>query len=318
MATELLFDSFIISVRAVLPLFFMLLAGVMVKRFKILGDEELPKINNLVYSLFLPLLVFSGIYKSDLSNAIDACFILFTLTAVLLVFFAGLLFALLIEKSNAARGAIIQAIFRSNITIMGIPLVSGIYGGSNLETISVMIAFLAPLYNGLAVITLETLRSTRTSFTKILTGILKNPLIISGAAGVLFSLLDIRLPSVLEKFISEMAGVAAPLAIVILGASLKFFGIGGNRRNLIVCVAGRLAVVPGIVLAAAALLGFRDVEFVTLIAIFASPCAVSSFTMAQKMDSESELTGNSVAISSVLACFTMFFWILLYKELGIF
>lgn len=296
----------------------MLLVGVLLKRFKVLGDEELPKINNLVFSVFLPLLVFSGIYKSDLSDAIDAGFILFTLAALLLVFFGGVILALLIEKNNASRGAIIQAIFRSNITIMGIPLVSGIYGGRNLETISVMIAILAPFYNGLAVITLETLRSTRTSFTRILTGILKNPIIIGGVSGMLFALLDIRLPSVLERFVSEMAGVAAPLAIVILGASLKYSSMRSNRRNLIVCVTGRLAVVPGIVLAVAALLGFRDVEFVSLIAIFAAPCSVSSFTMAQQMNSESELMGNSVAISSVLACFTMFFWIFLYKELGVF
>jgi len=315
---ELLFDSFLLSVHAVIPMFCMLLVGVLLKRFKVLGDEELPKINNLVFSVFLPLLVFSGIYKSDLSDAIDAGFILFTLAALLLVFFGGVILALLIEKNNASRGAIIQAIFRSNITIMGIPLVSGIYGGRNLETISVMIAILAPFYNGLAVITLETLRSTRTSFTRILTGILKNPIIIGGVSGMLFALLDIRLPSVLERFVSEMAGVAAPLAIVILGASLKYSSMRSNRRNLIVCVTGRLAVVPGIVLAVAALLGFRDVEFVSLIAIFAAPCSVSSFTMAQQMNSESELMGNSVAISSVLACFTMFFWIFLYKELGVF
>lgn len=318
MGIELLFDSFLLSVHAVIPMFCMLLVGVLLKRFKVLGDEELPKINNLVFSVFLPLLVFSGIYKSDLSDAIDAGFILFTLAALLLVFFGGVILALLIEKNNASRGAIIQAIFRSNITIMGIPLVSGIYGGRNLETISVMIAILAPFYNGLAVITLETLRSTRTSFTKILTGILKNPIIIGGVSGMLFALLDIRLPSVLERFVSEMAGVAAPLAIVILGASLKYSSMRSNRRNLIVCVTGRLAVVPGIVLAVAALLGFRDVEFVSLIAIFAAPCSVSSFTMAQQMNSESELMGNSVAISSVLACFTMFFWIFLYKELGVF
>jgi predicted permease len=110
-----------ISVHAVIPMFCMLLIGVLVKRFKVLGEEELPRINNLVFSVFLPLLVFSGIYKSDLSDAIDAGLILFTLAALMLVFFGGLLFTLLIEKNNASRGAIIQAIFRANIAIMGCP-----------------------------------------------------------------------------------------------------------------------------------------------------------------------------------------------------
>ena len=39
---------------------------------------------------------------------------------------------------------------------------------------------------------------------------------------------------------------------------------------------------------------------------FAAPCAVSSYTMAQQMDSDAELAGNTVIFSSLLSCLTMF------------
>lgn len=115
-----------------------------------------------------------------------------------------------------------------------------------------------------------------------------------------------------------MAGVATPLALVILGISFEFSQIMECGRNLWIAVIGRLVVVPGLVLTAAALIGIRDIEFVTLIGVFAAPSAISSYTMAQSMDSDATLAGNAVIMSSMLACGTMLLWIFLFKSLGMF
>ena len=91
-----------------------------------------------------------------------------------------------------------------------------------------------------------------------------------------------------------------------------------GKSKLIGDVIGRLAVVPAIGLTVGILLGFRNVELVTLIAIFASPSAVSSFPMAQQMDSDAELAGDAVVFSSMFSCFTMFLRIFAAKSLGLF
>ncbi|MEG2000606.1 MAG: AEC family transporter, partial [Evtepia sp.] len=89
------------------------------------------------------------------------------------------------------------------------------------------------------------------------------------------------------------------------------------RRNLILCVLGRLIIVPGLCLTGAALLGFRDLAFVTLIGVFGTPVAVSSFTMAQQMESDDELAGSAVIFTSLFSCFTLFLWVFFFKQLGI-
>ena len=71
-------------------------------------------------------------------------------------------------------------------------------------------------------------------------------------------------------------------------------------------------------LSAAALLGFRGVEFVALIGIFASPTAVNSFTMVQQMGGDSELAGDIVVTTSAFCMLSFFGWILLFKTLAIF
>ena len=71
-------------------------------------------------------------------------------------------------------------------------------------------------------------------------------------------------------------------------------------------------------LSLAALLGFRGTEFVTLIALYASSTAVASFTMAEQMGGDAKLAGNIVVVTSACASFTLFFWSLLFKQLGLY
>jgi malate permease and related proteins len=311
-------NNFIVSVQAVIPMFSMLLIGLMVRKFKLLDDLELLHVNNLVFRVFLPLLLFTSIYDTQISEVVNTKLILFGVAAVFLVYIGALVLSLLIEKNNASRGAMIQAIYRSNFIILGLPIVSNIYGAENLGLAAFMIAVIVPVYNVLAVITLETFRGGRIDLKKVVAGIFENPLIIGAMVGIVAVLFNLRLPEIVGKTISEISAAATPMALIVLGASFRLSTIGNSRRNLIICVVGRLMVVPGLCLTAAAIAGFRDIAFVTLIGLFCAPCAISSFTMAQQMDSDSELAANAVVLTSALASFTMFFWIFLFKWLGMF
>lgn len=63
--------------------------------------------------------------------------------------------------------------------------------------------------------------------------------------------------------------------------------------------------------------GYRGVELSTLMVIFATPTAISSFTMAQQMDSDSDLAGQIVVFTSVFCILTVFMWIFILKQTGL-
>ena len=115
-----------------------------------------------------------------------------------------------------------------------------------------------------------------------------------------------------------MKEVATPMALLVLGASLNRKSLEESKRNLTICLLGRLVIVPALALTIGAAIGLRDIAFVTLIAIFASPTAVSSYTMAEQMDSDGQLAGNCVVFSSALSSITLFGWIFVFKTLGMF
>ena len=51
--------------------------------------------------------------------------------------------------------------------------------------------------------------------------------------------------------------------------------------------------------------------------MFGAPTAVSSFTMAQQMDGDSELAGQLVVFSSAFSILTIFIWIFILKQLNL-
>ena len=139
-----------------------------------------------------------------------------------------------------------------------------------------------------------------------------------GFAFGLFAIFGIKLPEIAESVISDMASAATPLALIVLGASFEFASIKRYKKNLIAVIFARLIIVPAISLSVAIMIGFRGIDLVSLIGIFASPCAVSSYTMARQMDSDYELSAGTVVFTTMLSCFTLFGWIYFLKELNFF
>ena len=314
----MLLDNFVISVEAVAPMFIVMAVGVFVRRKGFINEQEVKRVNRMIFVVLFPALLFISLYGKDISEALNIRLAAYALGMIALIYLATVAIVMKVEKSPKSRGAMIHAIFRSNFVIMGIPIVSNIFGSDNLVMTSVMITIIVPFFNVLADITLEVFRGRRPSPLHIITEIIKNPMIIGALLGIMAVVLNVKLPSFAENTIGMLANAATPMALLILGASFNINSVERVKRNLIICLTGRLIVVPSIALTCGVLAGFRGVALVTLVAIFASPTAVSSFTMAQQMDSDGELAGACVIFSSMFSCLTMFGWIFALKSLGLF
>lgn len=152
----------------------------------------------------------------------------------------------------------------------------------------------------------------------IIKGILLNPILIGGFLGLVCSLTSVRLPLAMERVLIEIADIATPLALIILGASVTFTSVKANRKSLILAVAGKLLIVPAVGVTISILAGFRGLELILLMSMFASPAAVSSYTMAQQMDGDADLAGQIVVFTTAFSLFTLFFWITSLMGLGYF
>lgn len=308
-------ENLILSFNIVLPIFLILSLGYILKKLKILDELTTKNMNSINFKVFLPLLLFYNVYKTDLSVVFNPKLLIFSIISVILVFLLLFIIIPLLEKDNRKRGVIIQGIFRSNFVIFGVPVCEALFGQNATGVASMLIAIVVPLFNFLAVICLEIYRGGNINFKKIIKGIITNPLIIASIIGLFFIYFKIKLPTPIEKTINDISKIATPLAFILLGSSFTFSAFSLYIKQLSITILGKLIIVPGIVLYIAALLGFRNIELTCLLSVFASPTAVSSYTMAEQMDGDSILAGQIVVLTSIISIITVFLWIFILKQL---
>lgn len=309
-------SNFALSFEVVFPLFVMMALGYILRRIHIFNENFLGELNNLVFKVFLPLLLFINVYKSDFKSAFNAKLILFSIIAICIVFFALLLIVPMFVKNNANRGVIIQGIFRSNFILFGFPMAVSLFGAENTSITAVLIAFVVPLFNALSVVALSIFSEVKVSAKQILIQMIKNPLIIASAIAFMFVFTGFKFTPIIENTLTDITKIATPLALIILGGSFTFSGLKKHPSLLTFSVLGKLVIVPMLCVGVAVFLGFRGIELASLFAMFASPTAVSSYTMARSMKANYELAGQIVVVDSVASIFSIFIGISLLASMG--
>jgi predicted permease len=299
-------------------MFLIMAVGYFCKRVGLLREGQVSSFNTIAFRVFMPCLVFYNLYSSDLSSAVRPRLVVFTVCAIFAVYAAATAAVLIFEKRPERRGVLIQGIYRSNYVVIGLPIATALLPAEQLGVVSLLIAVVIPIYNVLAVVTLAVYQGKRVPVKKTVVNILTNPLILGAAAGLLFLALGLRLPTALDTAVKDMAAVATPLQLFLLGGFFRFDGLRRYARPLTWAVLGRLVLAPAAALSAAALLGFRGAEFVALIGCFTSSNAISSFVMTQQMGGDEVLAGDIVVLTSALCSFTAFGWTFLFKTLGMF
>jgi len=309
-------QNLILAFNVVLPLFLCILLGYFLRCIGMLREATQKDMNRLCFKVFLPIYLFNSIYTTDLAVAFDGRLVLFAVCGVLGLFLLLMLLIPRIEKENSRRGVLVQAIFRSNFVLYGLPVAVSLCGEEHLGPTSLLISIVVPIYNVLAVVCLEWFRGGKPDGKKVLRGIATNPLIIASLLGVAVNLLGLRLPTGVHKCVTDLGRVATPLSLVVLGGEFRFSRIRGVSRQLFLAVAGRLVIAPLVMVSLGIALGFRGDSLVPVLIMFGAPTAVSSFTMAQQMDGDSTLAASAVVFSTGLSILTIFLWVFFLKQLG--
>jgi predicted permease len=310
-------DNFIVAVNAVIPMFFFVAVGLLIKYKKLMTDLEIKHLNKMLFQIFFFVMLFYNTYTMNVAQTFRPRLITYGACALMVVYVIDFILVCLFEKQPKRRGAMIQAIYRSNFVFMGIPMVTNVYGAEQIGVTTMMIAIIVPMYNVLGVFTLELFRGGKVRPLTVLKNVLTNPMIMGAVIGAICLFSGLKIPAPILKPLGQMSNATSLLALIVLGASFHLSSTSAHLPQLIACVISRLVIVPALVMGIGVLyFGFRGIELMTLVAINCSPSAVASFTMAQQMDSDADLAGNAVVFSTAFSAITICIWIMLFKSCG--
>ena len=312
-------ENLIFSLNATIPIFLMMLLGMLFRKLGWMDEVFAAKMNKFVFLVPLPVLLFEQLATVDFSEVWDIKFIIFCFVVTAISITISTLISLL-WKDRSIKGEFIQATYRSSAALLGIAFIQNIYGTVGMAPL--MIIGSVPLYNIMAVVVLSVFKPGNNSFDKALVkktlkGIATNPIIIGIVAGFVWSALKLSMPSILHKTVSSIGATATPMGLMSMGATFEMKKATSKMKPTLVAVFMKLIGFCAIFLPVAAMLGFRNEQLIAILVMLGSATTVSSFVMARNMGHEGTLSSGVIMMTTLLSAFTLTMWLDVLRSFGL-
>ena len=312
-------ENLIFSLNATIPIFLMMLLGMLFRKLGWMDEVFAAKMNKFVFLVPLPVLLFEQLATVDFSEVWDIKFILFCFVVTAISITISTVISLL-WKDRSIKGEFIQATYRSSAALLGIAFIQNIYGTAGMAPL--MIIGSVPLYNIMAVVVLSVFKPGNNSFDKALVkktlkGIVTNPIIIGIVAGFVWSALKLPMPSILHKTVSSIGATATPMGLMSMGATFEMKKATSKMKPTLVAVFMKLIGFCAIFLPVAAMLGFRNEQLIAILVMLGSATTVSSFVMARSMGHEGTLSSGVIMMTTLLSAFTLTMWLDVLRSFGL-
>lgn len=285
------------------PDFSLILCGYLVCRYTRLDRAVWQPVEGLVYFFLFPVLLFHSIVKSPLDLQATSSLIAAGLTLGV----AGIAVAYSLPHwpligsriEPRAHAASAQVAFRFN-SFIALALAERLAGAQGLLLISVLIGVCVPLFNVAAVWPMA--RHAQAGFMREL---VRNPLIIATACGLLANLMGFRMPAWLEPTVSRIGASSLALGLLAAGAGMQL----GSLRQGMTLGASVLTIkhflMPLMAAAAASLYRLDATQTTILMAFSAMPTASSAYVLAARMGYNGPYVAALVTLSTLMGMLSL-------------
>lgn len=313
-------DSLKYSINIIVPIFLIILLGMVSKRKKLIDGNFIKVSSNVVFNIALPASLYLTISQSDFFSIFDFKMVSVAVIVTLISFIVALLLSKLFCKQSSQKGAFVQGAFRGNLAIFGMAVINSALSEEAYAQGAGLLVFLIPLYNLFSILALTEDSHSVDKKSKLLDQskkLIKNPLIISILAGVISSLINLNIPQILNVSLTYLSKMTLPLALLGIGGTLHLESLKSRLLPTISASLIKLLLVPAIALTIAKVIGIEGESLVVLFILIGSPVALASFAMANALNSDTELTADIITVSTLLSMITIGVGLIIFKSLSI-
>ena len=285
------------------PDFSLILCGYLVCRYTALNRAVWEQVETLVYFFLFPVLLFHSIVRSPLdvhaaSRLMGAGWAL-GLSGIALAYALPHVPVLKrwIDHRNHAASA--QVAFRFN-SFIGLAISERVAGPQGVQLIAVLIGVCVPLFNVGAVWPM--VRHARRSLAREL---LRNPLIIATASGLVANLLGFTIPPWLEHSVTRIGAASLALGLMAAGAGMQLGALTRAKMLGVSVLTIKHLLLPLAAVLVARGFGLSPVETTILLAFSALPTASSCYVLAARMGYDGAYVAGLVTLSTLLGMLSL-------------
>lgn len=285
------------------PDFSLILCGYLVCKYTALNRTVWEQVESLVYFFLFPVLLFHSIVRTPLdlqaaSHLIMAGLML-GLSSVTLSYVLPKLPLLGRHIDARMHAASAQVAFRFN-SFIALALAERIAGPQALLLIAVLIGVCVPMFNVAAVWPMA--RHSQRSFGREL---VRNPLILATASGLLANIVGLQIPNWAEPTLQRIGAASLALGLMAAGAGMQFGHLMKAKALAVSLLAIRHLVTPLLAFGLAGAFGLDHTQTSVLLAFSALPTASSCYVLAARMGYNGAFVAGLVTLSTLLGMLSL-------------
>lgn len=292
-----------IVLESIVPVLLLILLGKALSQTNFFQDGFFKELNRLTYFWGLPILIFYKVAEIDLESEAG----LGLLYTMLIVIGASIVLAYLIvlflKVPRDSIGSFVQGSYRGNLAFVGFPVVYFALGQEGLD-LGMFTSGICILFYNTSSVTLLILHSKDKSDNParaIWKHGFSNPLILACVMGFALNLLDFEIPTMIRRALVALGQIALPLALIGLGAGLKFDELKGRLGLSTLAALINVAFSPLLGYFVGRALGLDPTSLKVAVIFLACPTAVFSYVLAEMLGNDGVMARNIVILSTVLS-----------------
>jgi len=285
------------------PDFSLILIGYLICRFTPLNRPVWTQVEQLVYYLFFPVLLFHSILKSPIDITAAGNLVV----AAWALGLGGIAMAYSVPYWPGAKqhvplrqhAASAQIGFRFN-SFIGLALAERLAGPQGMLAVALVIGVSVPLMNIAAVWPMA--RHGQRGF---LGELIRNPLILATGGGLLANLAGLSIPNWLEPTVTRIGGASVTLGLMAAGAGMQLAALNHAKLLGLAVLLVRHLLMPLWALLLCHLFGLSSVQSTILLMFAALPTASSCYVLAARMGYDGAFVAALVTLSTALGMLSL-------------
>jgi predicted permease len=297
-----------VVIAALLPVFLLIVLGVVLRRTLMRLDTQWHGLEQLTYYVLFPVLLVQTLVKADLTTVpiagVGGALLLAALVMSLLC---------LALRAPLARAGVDGPAFTSIFqgatrwqTYVALSVSGNLYGKLGLALASVAMVAIIPLVNVFSVAVLARYASSeKRSAGAIVMTVVKNPLIWACVIGLAVNMMHIRLPKLWHDVADALGGSSLAIGLLVTGAGLQLKGIFRPSLAASVALVLKLVLMPVLTVGLAVWFGITGANLAIVVACATVPTSPSAYVLARQMGGDAPLLAQIITLQTILAAITM-------------
>ncbi len=303
----------------VLPVFALIGIGYASARTGLLNASIGDALGQFVYVIAIPVLIFRTLAASSLGGVSPWGFWFAYFTGVAVTWALAMLIMRKVYHREA-RAVVIAGISASfaNTVMVGIPLITAVFGQEGLVPLFVLISVHLPVLTVACALVMERAavvdgteqgRPVGEILKTVMRNLITSPIVVGILVGVAWRLTGFPVDGIFKDVLDRIAGAAVPVALFSLGMSMVSYGIRGNIGPALILSGLKAVFMPAVVYVMARFAVGLPPLWVSVATLTACcPTGINAFLFANRYGTGHAMSANSITFTTAAAVVTTGLW----------